>query len=141
MKERRLAEAGAVIIITIILVMAVHYFQTGSPIPLWHIERLNNASRVAGFTTNRITLEDGRTIHAPELTIIPSNITAMLLEHGVEIGTNGDVCVLAVHRASCGNSPYVYVSRRTTLRREAAFWIDVRSSVRPAERGAIEHSN
>ncbi|MFH0880243.1 MAG: hypothetical protein V2A34_11065 [Lentisphaerota bacterium] len=108
--------------VVIIGLMGLHWYLTGSPIPLWHMERLHQPAPVASFTTNSITLADGRILSAPELSIIPVCVASNLFQHGVEIDPRGEIFVLAVFRPWCGNDPYRYISRRVTLKKEAVMW-------------------
>ena len=94
-----------------------HMLLTGSPVPLWYIERLDRPVVVKAVTDNSLVLADGRNISLPFIKRLPRTDPVFLraLKHGVEVGQDGEVVgLIRVYRA-CGNDPYVWCTKRINL--------------------------
>ncbi|HUG70948.1 MAG TPA: hypothetical protein VMM76_24580 [Pirellulaceae bacterium] len=68
-----------------------HTLLTGSPIPLWHIERLNNAVAVTSATVSHLALADGRQIALPFITQLPHDnpLFQASISDGIELNEDG----------------------------------------------------
>jgi hypothetical protein len=96
---------------------------TGSPIPLCYTEHLDHAVLVKEVTDKSLVLADGRSVSLPFIKRLPVNDPVFLraLEHGVEVGRDGEVIgMLKVHR-TCGNDPVWWMNRRINLSDLAGF--------------------
>lgn len=90
---------------------------TGSPIPLWHIEELNDPVAVKFATKTQLILEDGQEITLPFITELPHDnplFQAAILE-GIEINEDGSAFGLMWLDRSCGNDPVVWNKVRVNL--------------------------
>jgi hypothetical protein len=104
-----------------------HMLLTGSPVPLWYTEPLDHPVLVKEVTDRTLVLANGRSIPLPFIKTLPKNDPVFLtaLEHGVEIGQDGEVLGLVKIARTCANAdPYVWIGRRINLN-DLAGLIDV----------------
>jgi hypothetical protein len=95
-----------------------HMLLTGSPIPLWYTEPLDHPVLVKEVTDRTLVLADGRSISLPFIKRLPKYDPVFLtaLEHGVEIGQDGEVVGLVKIARTCANAdPYVWIGRQINL--------------------------
>ena len=100
-----------------------HTLMTGSPIPLWYTDRLDHPVRVDELTDKTLVLADGRSVILPFIKCLPMNdpVFRKALDHGVEVGQDGEVVgLLKVHR-NCGNDPCLWYTMRINLSDLAGF--------------------
>ncbi len=100
-----------------------HMLMTGSPVPLWSTESLDHPVAVAEVTDKTLVLADGRGVALPFIKRLPRNDPVFLkaLEHGVEVGQDGEVFGLIRDHRSCGNDPFVWRDRRINVSDLAGF--------------------
>lgn len=101
----------------VLFVAGCHTLGTGSPIPLWHIESLNNPVPVRSVTRTHLLLEDGRSIALPLIKELPQLNPLFLtaIANGVEVGPTGQVDGLIWIDRLCGNDPVVWRRIRVDL--------------------------
>jgi hypothetical protein len=102
--------------------LAFHTLVTGSPTPLWQIERLHNPVAVKEVVADGLLLTDGQQVRLPLITTLPQSnplFTAAIRE-GVEVRDDGQVMGLLWVDRSCGNDPYVWCKYRINLSELAA---------------------
>ncbi|MCA9124946.1 MAG: hypothetical protein H6822_06575 [Planctomycetaceae bacterium] len=90
---------------------------TGSPIPLWHIETLNDPVAVVSTTKTHLILDNGQRMTLPFITELPYDsplFQAAILE-GIEINDDGSAFGLMWLDRSCGNDPFVWNKVRVNL--------------------------
>jgi len=90
---------------------------TGSPIPLWHIEELNDPVAVKSVSETHMTLEDGQRITLPFITDLPHDnplFQAAILE-GIEVSADGSAFGLMWMDRNCGNDLVVWNKVRVNL--------------------------
>lgn len=94
-----------------------HFLGTGSPIPLWHIEDLQNPGNVAVAAEEHLLLEDGRKLKLPHIHRIPHRapLFRAAIQEGVEVSPDGEVTGLLWLRRYCGNDPYYWRRVRVNL--------------------------
>ncbi len=104
-------------LLVLFILSALHMLGTGSPIPLWHIERLENPVAVTTIDSDALVLADGRRVRLPFITKIPKDDPAFarVLSHGVEVGDQGEVFGLIDPPRMCGNDPVVFYRKRIDL--------------------------
>lgn len=90
---------------------------TGSPIPLWHTERLNHPVPIKKVTDQNLILVDGRSVSLPFIKRLPRNDPAFLkaLSRGVEVGGDGEVVGLVTVHPYCGNDAFLWYTFRINL--------------------------
>jgi hypothetical protein len=90
---------------------------TGSPIPLWHIEKLDNPIAVKSVTETHMMLEDGQKITLPFISEIPHDnpLFQASITEGIEINEDGSAFGLMWLDRSCGNDPVVWYKVRVNL--------------------------
>jgi len=100
-----------------------HMLLTGSPIPLWHTERLDRPVPVKEVTEKSLFLADGRSVTLPFIKRLPLNDPVFLkaLKHGVEVGQDGEGVGLLTVYPFCGNDPYHWQTKRINLSDLAGF--------------------
>jgi hypothetical protein len=100
-----------------------HMLMTGSPVPLWYTERLDHPVLVKVATNKTLVLADGRSVPLPFIKRLPVNDTVFLkaLEHGVEVGPDGEVVGLITIYPFCGNDAYLWRTKRVNLSDLAGF--------------------
>jgi hypothetical protein len=105
------------IVLAPLILSGLHMLGTGSPIPLWHIERLKNPVAVASVENDALVLADGRRVPLPFIKKLPKDdpLFARVLSHGVEVGDRGEVIGLIDPRRMCGNDPVVFYRKRIDL--------------------------
>ena len=96
---------------------------TGSPVPLWYIERLDHPVVVKEVTDKTLILADGQSVALPFMKRLPKNDPVFLkaLKHGVEVGQDGELVGLIRDCRTCGNDPFVWRDRRISLSDLAGF--------------------
>src|ERR1041384_6010110 len=85
-----------------------HMFLTGSPIPLWHLESLDNPIPITAISEDNLVVQDGRTITRPFITKIPHDnpFFKTAIANGVEVTKDGELFGLMwVDERTCGNDP------------------------------------
>ncbi len=94
-----------------------HTLLTGSPIPLWHIEKLKDPVAVKSVTKTHMMLEDGHSITLPFITALPHDnpLFQAAISDGIEISEDGTTSGLMWLDRSCGNDPVVWRKVRVNL--------------------------
>lgn len=102
---------------SVLLIGGCHLLMTGSPIPLWYIERLDHPVDVETVTADGLVLHDGRRIALPDIKTVPAGSTVFrkALKDGVEVQPDGEVIGLLNVLRICGNDPVVYKKLRVNL--------------------------
>jgi hypothetical protein len=95
----------------------LHTLMTGSPIPLWHVEKLVSPVAVKEVSADELLLEDGRHIRLPLISSLPKGNPLFLaaIREGVEVRDDGEVIGLLWVDRSCGNDPFVWTRYRINL--------------------------
>ena len=90
---RRRHGFGRWVVYSLIALSGLHMVGTGSPIPLWHIERLDHPVGVAAIGDEALELKDGRTVRLPFIKRLPRTdpLLAKAVSRGVEVGQGGVV--------------------------------------------------
>lgn len=90
---------------------------TGSPIPLWYIEELENPEQVVAVTDTELILADGAHVKLPRIGRMPTDdpVFTEAIERGVEVRSDGEVIGLIRVQRVCGNDPIVYRRVRVNL--------------------------
>lgn len=85
--------------------MLMHFAITGSPIPLWHLEKLTNPVHVRAISATALVVTDGREIGLPFIKELPKDdlLFRAAVQNGVEVDTNGRVYGLLWMERYCGN--------------------------------------
>jgi hypothetical protein len=104
-------------VLALLILSGFHMLGTGSPIPLWHIERLKNPVAVAAVENDSLVLADGRRAPLPFIKKLPKDdpLFARVLSQGVEVGDRGEVFGLVEPARMCGNDPVVFYRKRIDL--------------------------
>lgn len=104
-------------IYAVLALSGLHFLGTGSPIPLWHIERLNDPVAVRAVGDESLKLQDGRTVRLPFIKKLPKADLCFVksVAHGVELGPGGEVFGLIEPRRMCGNDPTIFYRLRINL--------------------------
>jgi hypothetical protein len=100
-----------------------HTLLTGSPIPLWYTEHLEDAIPVKQVTEKSLVLADGRNVALPFIKRLPMSdpVFRKALKRGVEVGKDGEVIGLITVYPYCGNDPYRWYTKRINLSDLAGF--------------------
>ena len=108
--------------VLVLLYCGQHLLLTGSPFPIYHIERLHSPVAVKQVDKDVLQLADGRRVHLPLIKEIPANdvVFNTALQHGVEVTDGGDVIGLIQWPRFCGNDPVTYRLQRIDLTELAA---------------------
>lgn len=95
----------------------VHTSITGSPIPLWHIETLDNPLRVTAVRSEGLLVEDGRLVPLPFIRELPHDnpLFRIAIARGVDVAPDGSVHGLVWRDRACGNDPVVWSRVRVNL--------------------------
>ena len=82
-----------ILLYPLLVVSGCHLLTTGSPIPLWHIESLNNPVPVTSVTGAHLILEDGCEVHLPYIVQLPKDnlLFQQAISDGIEIDDNGEI--------------------------------------------------
>lgn len=90
---------------------------TGSPVPFWHIESLNNPVAVHSISQTHFELEYGRKVALPLIKEIPNDNSLLLaaISNGIEVGPSGEVYGLMWLDRNCGNDLLVWRRLRTNI--------------------------
>jgi len=90
--------------------MLMHFAITGSPIPLWHLEKLSAPEPVQAIQGNVLVLADGREVRLPWIKELPKDhpLFQAAVQEGVEIRSDGRVFGLLWMERYCGNDPYLW---------------------------------
>lgn len=91
----------------IIGLMILHFLLTGSPVPVFKIESLDNPVAVMGWDSEGLALEDGRKIQLSGFISLPEQSKALseATKQGVEIDSNGRIYGLVRIHHWCGHDP------------------------------------
>ena len=105
------------VLYSLLALSGLHMLGTGSPIPLWHIERLNHPVAVRAIGDDSLELEDGRNVRLPFIKKLPKAdpCFAKALAHGVEVEQGGEVFGLIDPPRLCGNDPNIFYRVRINL--------------------------
>jgi hypothetical protein len=105
------------VIYSLLALAGCHFLLTGSPIPLWHIERLNHPVAVRSIGEDSLALQDGRQIRLPFIKKLPKADPCFTraVTHGVEIADGGEVFGLIDPIRMCGNDPNIFYRVRINL--------------------------
>ena len=111
------------IVCPLLALSGCHMLLTGSPVPLWHIERLDHPVPVGAVGEDALVLADGRRVRLPFIKRLPKDdrVFARALGHGVEVGQAGEVFGLIEPPRICGNDPVVFYRERINLSQLAGF--------------------
>lgn len=114
---RRRRWLGRILLIPFLTLSGCHMLLTGSPIPLWHIERLHSPVAVTAIEREALVLADGRRVQLPFIKRLPKDnpVLVRVLGHGVEVGEGGQVFGLIDPPRMCGNDPVVFYRQRIDL--------------------------
>jgi hypothetical protein len=106
----------------LLTLLGFHTLLTGSPILLWHIEKLDRPVAVKELASDHLVLEDRRKIRLPLISSMPSTNVLFLaaVREGVEVQDDGEVFGLLWIDRSCGNDPCVWLRKRINLSELAA---------------------
>ena len=101
----------------LLIVGGCHTLMTGSPIPLWHIEKLDAPVQVTATTEDHLILQDGRTITLPFIMRIPHDnpLFKTAIANGIEITNDGEAYGLMWSDRFCGNDPVAWRRLRVNL--------------------------
>ncbi|APZ93344.1 hypothetical protein [Fuerstiella marisgermanici] len=101
----------------LVLILGGLTYFTGTPIPLWHFEELNNPVAVTSATANALILEDGVEVTLPFISEIPydSPLFKAAITEGVEINEDGAALGLMWLDRNCGLDPVVWRKVRVNL--------------------------
>jgi hypothetical protein len=101
----------------VLIVGGCHTLMTGSPIPLWYIEKLDAPVSVAAASDDNLILHDGRTITLPFIKKIPHEnpLFRAAIADGVEVTNDGEAFGLMWSDRFCGNDPVVWRRLRANL--------------------------
>lgn len=115
--RRRGRSLGRILLIPLLALSGCHTLLTGSPIPLWHIERLNNPVTVTAIERDVLVLADGRRVRLPFIKRLPQEnaVFVRAVSHGVEVGEDAQVFGLIDPPRMCGNDPVVFYRMRANL--------------------------
>lgn len=110
---------------------------TGSPVPLWYSERLDQPVVVKDVTEKTPLLADGRSVALHFIKRLPRTdpVFRKSLKHGVEVGEDGEVFGLITTYPYCGSDPYRWRTNRINLS-DLAGYLDpdgIDDSIVPAE--------
>jgi hypothetical protein len=108
---------GRALVCVLLGLSGCHTLLTGSPVPLWHIERLDRPVSVRTVGEDALVLADGRRFRLPFIKRLPTEAAVFVraLEHGVEVGQEGVVFGLIEPPRICGNDPVVFYRERVNL--------------------------
>lgn len=100
-----------------LLFAGCHTLLTGSPMPLWSVERLNDPQEVEAITETHLRLKGGTEVTLPFIKTIPKDNSLLreAVRAGVEIDEGGEVFGLLWVDRFCGNDPFVSRKRRINL--------------------------
>jgi hypothetical protein len=115
--RRRRRWIGRSLLVPLLILSGCHMAMAGSPVPLWHIERLGGPVAVAAISPEALVLVDGRRVPLPFIKRLPRDDPAFVraLRPGVEVGDEGEVFGLIGPRRTCGNDPVVFYGKRIDL--------------------------
>ena len=101
----------------LLIVGGCHTLMTGSPIPLWYLEKLDSPAQVSATTEDSLVLQDGRTITLPFNKRIPHDnpLFKAAIANGIEITSEGEAFGLMWSDRFCGNDPVVWRRLRVNL--------------------------
>lgn len=105
-----------VFLITIIAIGIVRTVLTGCPIPLVHVDFLNDGVNVSSTDGNRLLLPSGGSVVVPGVRYVPTNeVVCAALKRGIEVTPEGRVFGLLNIHHWCGNDPVCYDRRRIDI--------------------------
>ena len=90
---------------------------TGFPVPLWHIEELNDPVAVKSATRTHLILEDGREVTLPFVVELPHDnpLFQAAIAEGIEIDSDGSAFGLMWLDRNCGLDPVVWRKVRVNI--------------------------
>ncbi|QGJ70935.1 Hypothetical protein PBC10988_26380 [Planctomycetales bacterium 10988] len=105
------------LLILLLALSGIHLMGTGSPIPLWYFERLENSRAVQAISEGHLTLADQTELALPKIQRIPAKhpLFQAALVHGVEVDSAGELIGLVPVDRACGNDPILYRRLRINL--------------------------
>lgn len=105
------------IVSPLVVLSALYFMCTGSPIPLWHVEHLEEPVQVREVTREALVLDDGRRVTLPHVAAIPvdSPVFQAALQRGIEVGNGGSLYGLIKIYHWCGHDPVRYDLSRVNL--------------------------
>lgn len=123
----------------LLLAGGCHTLLTGSPVPTWHIEKLDSPVSVTKVVPNGLVLGDGRICKLPLIKRLPVDDPLMLaaVQNGVEIGADGNVFGLVWVDRIGGNDPCALSRRRVNLATLAVLLVPDNFDESPTPAGAI----
>jgi len=98
------------ICVLVIPLCGFYFLLTGSPFPLFQIERLNSPVKVTAINVDGLLTEDGRKLTIKYIPTIPTELPALrdAVRDGIEVDRDGYlVGRLKIHHW-CGNDPVRY---------------------------------
>lgn len=103
--------------ISIVLILGGLTLLTGSPIPMWHFEKLEGPIAVRSATPTHLILQNGREITLPLIVELPNDnpLFQAALADGIEIQEDGSAIGLIWLDRNCGNDPVVWRTMRVNL--------------------------
>lgn len=103
--------------ISIVLILGGLTALTGSPIPMWHFEKLEGPVVVKSATPTHLILEDGRELTLPLIVELPNDnpLFQAAIANGVEIQEDGSVYGLIWLDRNCGLDFVVWRTIRVNL--------------------------
>lgn len=119
--ENRVAGVGLwvrrLVLYPLLVVAGLHTLMTGSPVPFWHIEVLNQPTAIQRIEKDQLVLADGSTVRIPLINDLPTESPLFLaaVQNGVEINESGEVFGLLWADRICGNDPCVWRRLRVNL--------------------------
>ena len=101
----------------LLIVGGCHTLMTGSPIPLWYIEKLDAPVSVAAALDDRLILQDDRAITLPFIKTIPHEnpLFQAAVANGIEVTGDGEAFGLMWSDRFCGNDPVAWRRVRVNL--------------------------
>lgn len=96
---------------------AFHILLTGSPIPLWVVDKLNSPKAVASIENDLIKTINGEILPLPKAELLGEHfrLSEDVLKNGVELTPSGEVFGLIRVHHWCGNDPVRYHLARVSL--------------------------
>lgn len=101
----------------VLVIGVINLVLTGTPVPLWHLESLDNPVEVNLITDEHLILVDGQKLSLPHISEIPADdrLFQASIEDGVEVDPEGNVFGLVWIDRNCGNDPTIWRRLRINL--------------------------
>lgn len=105
------------VVYPILLFAGCHTLLTGSPIPLWRLDRLDSPHRVLLVNHSQLELENGQKILLPFMKSLPQSnpLFEEAVANGIEVGPAGEVFGLMWLDRHCGMDPCLWRRVRVNL--------------------------